>query len=397
MSETEVAVDRCHAPRARTRDHQPQRLGPDGYGLDNYYLARPGADEIQLDRFLDYASNVAAYPAFQEYFRAIPEADIRFVDSGHFALETHAGEIAAAIGEFLRPARDRGGFAAVRSRPPASGAVSLRIPGGGFAHDHEAMSLSFDVFIVDPKPIPSAVPGFEAAVGQATWPPTTSTLLADDDGALLVDCLITEREARELAAWVKSHGTEPGYVYITHPHADHFLGLPEILAAFPDAKPVALAETISAMEEQVSPGYMQVWGGFFPGQLTSQPVVPAPLAGATVPIGGSQARVIRWEPPTPDTRRLCTCPAWTWSSPVTLSTTRPTCGSCAPLRTPAPAGYGHWMPWPRSSRKRSWLATATRWPAMTMRAARSASAAGISPTSRPRWKAARPRPSSSTG
>jgi glyoxylase-like metal-dependent hydrolase (beta-lactamase superfamily II) len=154
------------------------------------------------------------------------------------------------------------------------------------------MSLSFDVFVVDPKPIPSAVPGFEAAVGQATWPPTTSTLLADDDGALLVDCLITEREARELAAWVKSHGTEPGYVYITHPHADHFLGLPEILAAFPDARPVALAESISAMEEQVSPGYMQVWGGFFPGQLTSRPVVPAPLAGATIPIGGSQARVI---------------------------------------------------------------------------------------------------------
>jgi glyoxylase-like metal-dependent hydrolase (beta-lactamase superfamily II) len=71
--------------------------------------------------------------------------------------------------------------------------------------------------------------------------------------ALLADCLITEREARDLAAWVRSHGTEPGYVYITHPHADHFLGRPEILAAFPDAKPVALAETISATEEQVSP------------------------------------------------------------------------------------------------------------------------------------------------
>ena len=45
------------------------RVSPDGYGLDNYYLARSGADEIQLDLFLDYASNVALYPAFQEYFR----------------------------------------------------------------------------------------------------------------------------------------------------------------------------------------------------------------------------------------------------------------------------------------------------------------------------------------
>jgi pimeloyl-ACP methyl ester carboxylesterase len=106
----------------------PTRVSPDGYGLDNYYLARPGADEIQLDLLLDYASNVALYPAFQEYFRTsrppllavwgsndpfflpagaeafkrdIPDADVRFVPTGHFALETHATEIAAAIREFL--------------------------------------------------------------------------------------------------------------------------------------------------------------------------------------------------------------------------------------------------------------------------------------------------------
>ena len=154
------------------------------------------------------------------------------------------------------------------------------------------MSLDFDVFVVDPKPIPSGVPGFEEAVGPATWPPSTSTLISDDDGALLVDCLITQQEGRKLAAWVKSLGREPGYVYITHPHADHFLGLPEILAAFPDARPVALAESIAAMEEQISPGYMQVWGGFFPGQLTAKPVAPEPLAGTTIPVGGSAATVI---------------------------------------------------------------------------------------------------------
>jgi len=154
------------------------------------------------------------------------------------------------------------------------------------------MSLGFDVFAVAPKPIPSAVPGFEEAVGPATWPPSTSTLISDDDGALLVDCLITEHEGRELAAWVKSHDRELRYVYITHPHADHFLGLPEILAEFPEASPVALAESIPAMEEQISPGYMQVWGGFFPGQLTGEPVAPAPLAGTSIPVGGSMATVI---------------------------------------------------------------------------------------------------------
>ena len=103
-------------------------VSPDGQSLDNFYLARPGADDVQLDLFGDYKSNVALYPAFQNYFRThrppllavwgkndpfflppgaeafrrdIPGAVVRFFDTGHFALETHAAEIAAAIREFL--------------------------------------------------------------------------------------------------------------------------------------------------------------------------------------------------------------------------------------------------------------------------------------------------------
>jgi len=103
-------------------------ISPDGYTLDAHYLERPGAGEIQLDLFRDYRNNVALYPAFQEYFRThrppflavwgehdpfflpagahafkrdIPEAVVRFFDTGHFALETHAAEIAEAIADFL--------------------------------------------------------------------------------------------------------------------------------------------------------------------------------------------------------------------------------------------------------------------------------------------------------
>jgi pimeloyl-ACP methyl ester carboxylesterase len=103
-------------------------VSPDGYSLDSFYLARPGADEPQLDLFGDYKSNVALYPTFQKYFRDykprllavwgkndpfflppgaeafkrdITGAVVRFFDTGHFALETHAAEIAAAIREFL--------------------------------------------------------------------------------------------------------------------------------------------------------------------------------------------------------------------------------------------------------------------------------------------------------
>jgi pimeloyl-ACP methyl ester carboxylesterase len=106
----------------------PSVVSPDGYSLDNFYLARPGADEIQLDLFGDYKSNVARYPEFQSYFRKskppflaawgkndpfflpagaeaferdIPNAEVRFFDTGHFALETHCDEIAVAIRDFL--------------------------------------------------------------------------------------------------------------------------------------------------------------------------------------------------------------------------------------------------------------------------------------------------------
>lgn len=103
-------------------------VSPDGYSLDNYYLTRPGVHDLQLDLFGDYQSNVALYPRFQNYLsshkppllavwgrndpfflpagaeafkRDVPSASVRFFDTGHFALETHAAEIGAAIREFL--------------------------------------------------------------------------------------------------------------------------------------------------------------------------------------------------------------------------------------------------------------------------------------------------------
>lgn len=103
-------------------------VAPESYELDSALLTRPGNDDIQLDLFLDYASNVALYPKFQEYFRTNqppllavwgksdpfflppgaeafkrdnPGAEVHFYDTGHFALETHTEEIAHAIRDFL--------------------------------------------------------------------------------------------------------------------------------------------------------------------------------------------------------------------------------------------------------------------------------------------------------
>src|SRR6201994_174267 len=109
----------------------PESVAPESYTLDVALLERKGNKDIQLDLFLDYASNVKLYPKFQEYFRKseppllaiwgkndpfflpagaeayrkdLPNAKVQFLDTGHFATETHVVEIAAAMREFLETA-----------------------------------------------------------------------------------------------------------------------------------------------------------------------------------------------------------------------------------------------------------------------------------------------------
>jgi len=107
----------------------PDSIAPESYTLDAALLERPGNKEIQLDLFQDYASNIALYPKFQDYFRSsrppllaiwgkndpfflpagaqafkrdLPNARVDLINTGHFALETHVSEITEAIREFLQ-------------------------------------------------------------------------------------------------------------------------------------------------------------------------------------------------------------------------------------------------------------------------------------------------------
>ncbi len=103
-------------------------VSPDARTLDQALMDRPGNAEIQLDMLYDYRSNPPLYPRWQAYFRAhqpptlivwgkndeifpppgawpykrdLPKVEIHMIDTGHFALETHAAEIAAYMREFL--------------------------------------------------------------------------------------------------------------------------------------------------------------------------------------------------------------------------------------------------------------------------------------------------------
>ena len=105
------------------------RVSPDGSALDEFFCARPGQIEVQTDLFYDYRNNVARYGEFQAYFKKsqvpllavwgagdpfflpagakafhtdLPKAVVKLIDgAGHFALETHADEIASEIKAFL--------------------------------------------------------------------------------------------------------------------------------------------------------------------------------------------------------------------------------------------------------------------------------------------------------
>lgn len=106
----------------------PSRVDPDNWTHDQALLDRPGVDEIMLDLFKDYATNVALYPKFQAflrtqhpptliawgkndiifpaegaraYLRDVPDAELHLLDTGHFALEDKGQEIAALIRDFL--------------------------------------------------------------------------------------------------------------------------------------------------------------------------------------------------------------------------------------------------------------------------------------------------------
>ncbi|MFP7733283.1 alpha/beta fold hydrolase [Priestia aryabhattai] len=108
---------------------QENKVSPDGYMLDITYMKRPDNDEKQLDLIFDYQTNVKMYPEFQQYLRNhqppllavwgkndvsfvpegaeafkkdLPDAEIHLLDSGHFALETHAKEIGELMVDFLK-------------------------------------------------------------------------------------------------------------------------------------------------------------------------------------------------------------------------------------------------------------------------------------------------------
>src|SRR5215469_10165389 len=150
-------------------------------------------------------------------------------------------------------------------------------------------ALTYDVFVAPEKPFVAPAP----AVGDApAWDPTTSTLIFGSRDAVLVDPLMTVREATALADWVALHDRRLTTIYITHGHGDHYLGLPVVLERFPDARVVATTRTVDLMRQQDTQALDHSIRARFPGQIADVIPLPEPLESPEIPLEDSAIDVI---------------------------------------------------------------------------------------------------------
>lgn len=133
-------------------------------------------------------------------------------------------------------------------------------------------ALSYDVFAAPSKPAKAAPPEYG---DPPAWDPTTSTLIFGARDAVLVDALMTVREATALADWIELHDRRLTAIYITHGHGDHYSGLPVLLGRFPYARAVAAAGTVEQMRAGSATAHP--YRAWFPGQIADTVTLAEPL------------------------------------------------------------------------------------------------------------------------
>jgi glyoxylase-like metal-dependent hydrolase (beta-lactamase superfamily II) len=125
------------------------------------------------------------------------------------------------------------------------------------------------------------------------WVTGSVTLIYGQRDAVLVDTFLSEQHAKELVDWVVESGKNLTIVYVTHSHGDHFFGLKHLLDKFPNARAIATATIVAAIQNQIKPDFLKsFWEPRFPGQLPSQLLAPEVLDGDSFHLEGEKLKVI---------------------------------------------------------------------------------------------------------
>lgn len=139
----------------------------------------------------------------------------------------------------------------------------------------------------------SSTQGVPPGKEDLVWVTSTVTLIYGQRDAVLVDTFLTEQHSKELVDWVVKSGKNLTTIYVTHGHGDHFFGLKLLLDKFPNAKAIATAPIVAAIQNQIEPDFMKsVWEPRFPGQLPSELIAPELLEGDIFYLENEELRVV---------------------------------------------------------------------------------------------------------
>ncbi|MDL2400295.1 MBL fold metallo-hydrolase [Rhizobium mayense] len=139
----------------------------------------------------------------------------------------------------------------------------------------------------------SSTQGVPPGKEDLAWVTNTVTLISGEHDAVLVDTFLSEQQSKELLDWIVASGKNLTTIYVTHAHGDHFFGLKLLLDRFPNAKAIATASVVAAINNQIAPEFIKsFWEPRFPGQLPSTFVAPEVLDGDTFYLEGNELKVV---------------------------------------------------------------------------------------------------------
>jgi glyoxylase-like metal-dependent hydrolase (beta-lactamase superfamily II) len=141
------------------------------------------------------------------------------------------------------------------------------------------------------RPLVFTSPAHEVMGGRGTFSPTTSTLLVGRSESVLVDAQYIDSDIAALGDLIEETGTRLTTIYVTHAHADHYLGIGALVERFPGARPVALPGVVEAIKETLDVQAGQ-WSAMFGDAAVKPTVLPEPMDGDVIDLEGTELRVI---------------------------------------------------------------------------------------------------------